>query len=1025
MKCRSLQVWLSAALCSALIAVAARVEAAGDGAGTKIVGRSLAGAPRMASPPERAASDADPRVAPLAARLSERVAALRTAAARHPSREPAAVAALRRRAGDDIEVRMRPQFGTPMQIRGRQLEAAVMGRAAGAAGDERTARAFFARHRALFRLEAPDQELVLRRQETDALSYRHLRFAQTYRQLPVWPAEITVQLDAAGSVEMLQGFSVATPKLASLDPTVTADAALASARVAVRGADGARATSPSLIIYALARGGPRLAWQLDLSVALNATWMVVVDAITGRVLSSYNRVAHENVAGSGQDLFGDTRPLNVFRDGGTFYLTDTSKPMFDRTSQPPEWDTTRGAVIVFDARNQPPTDDVQDTPDEVFYVTAASANGFDLPDGVSAAFNVSATYDYYLDRHARDSFDNQRSSIYAMVRIGRNFFNAFWWNGIIHFGDGNPYAGVLDTVAHEFTHGVTEYTANLIYKDQSGAMNEGFSDIFGEMVEARTFGDYDWLHGTGGNVTRNMARPEDYDQPSRLSDFFFTESDNGGVHTNSGILNYAFYLLAAVFEKAIGLRDAERIFYRALAFPLVSNSQFIDARLACIAAAEEIFGAGSRQARVTAEAFDAVEVYDGRGTPHPPDFPPVEGVDATLALFYDDLDGNYFLARREMSLGDPVEGVKLLDVPAGPVRPSVSGDGSFAVFVDANSDLCFVNTDGTPIDPEGDTVEECLGLDFIFSAAVSPEGGRYGFVLLDEFGDPDNRISIIDVGPGGGTRTFVLRAPAQDIGMLDGVLYAGTLEFTADGEVVVYEALNAIRLVDGTPTLAWSIYALDLQSEETLALVPPLPGYAIGLPSLSQTSDNFLTFDAFDVDAGASTIITMNLTTGLTVEIATVGGYGAPSYAGDDTAIIYSQNDEDTPTGFSLVRQRLGEDRVTPVGSPALWLTDADYGLIYRRGDFTGPPPTPTVTPRLPTPTATRTRTMRPQGPCVGDCDRNGVIVINELIRSVSIALGVTDLGQCALADRDADGQVEIAELIAAVNAALSGCATG
>jgi hypothetical protein len=266
--------------------------------------------------------------------------------------------------------------------------------------------------------------------------------------------------------------------------------------------------------------------------------------------------------------------------------------------------------------------------------------------------------------------------------------------------------------------------------------------------------------------------------------------------------------------------------------------------------------------------------------------------------------------------------------------------------------------------------------------------------------------------------------------MLDGVLNAGTLEFTADGEVVVYEALNAIRLVDGTPTLAWSIYALDLRNEETLALVPPLPGYDIGFPSLSQTSDNFLTFDAFDVDADASTIVTMNLTTGLTVEVATVdGAYGAPSYAGDDTAIIYSQNDEDTPTGFSLVRQRLGEDRVTPVGSPALWLMDADYGVIYRRGDFTGPPPTPTVTPRLPTATVTRTgaatptRTTRPQGSCVGDCDRNGVIVINELIRSVSIALGVTNLSQCLLADRDGDGQVEIAELIAAVNAALSGCA--
>ena len=142
-------------------------------------------------------------------------------------------------------------------------------------------------------------------------------------------------------------------------------------------------------------------------------------------------------------------------------------------------------------------------------------------------------------------------------------------------------------VGLELTHAVTTSSVDLVYQDQSGALNEAFSDIFGEMVEARTKGTPDWLKGGPdlGITIQNYANPSAINCilstpcPSKMSEFINTTLDNGGVHSNSSIINHAFYLLAQGLQGAIGLQDAERIFYRTLTTKLVRHSQFIDARL--------------------------------------------------------------------------------------------------------------------------------------------------------------------------------------------------------------------------------------------------------------------------------------------------------------------------------------------------------------------------------------------------------------------------------------------------------------
>jgi Zn-dependent metalloprotease len=896
----------------------------------------------------------DPRAAALAARLrrspsGSRAAAQRLTADAQAARElQAAVAELRRRVGTAVEVRLREPAGTPRLVKGAVLEraAAVAGRPR--TRDEATARAFLRSNRQLLRLDDPDGELTITRWDTDALGHRHLRFAQTHRGLPVWPSDVLVHLDPSGNVSLLNGAFVPTPRSVGVTPALDAAHAEQHARAAVpRGATVA-VRAPELVIYAPGDRPPRLAWRLEVRAGFLADYLVLIDARDGSRLLAYNRVMDANVPGAGQDLFGVARPLNVFQEGGQFFLIDTSKPMFDLTSDPPSPTTTRGAIFVFDAQNQPPTSNPQTVP-PVAPVTSTSATAGFLADGVSAAFNLSETYDYFLEKHNRNSLDGRGTSMQAIVRYGLGVANAFFLSAeqLMVFGDAGPFAGALDVVAHELTHGVTDHSANLIYQDQSGALNEAFSDVFGELVEARTLGDADFITGSQlASSLRNLRDPNSREiipglgrrYPAKMSQFVaptdpfldnFVERDNGGVHINSTIIAHAFFLLARGLPGAIGLDDAGRIFYRALTVHLVSNSQFIDARLAAVQSAEELFGAGSAQALKTAEAFDAVELFDASGTPPPPDRAPVTGEDATLFVFFDPDLGGSFVGRRESAFGDPAVGVRLSSRRVlGLARPSVTRDGRLAAFVSANQDFCLIPTDASG-------PEECLGFaGLVSSVAVSPDGLRFGFVFLDAAGLPDNRISLIDLSDPTGSRdrSFTLRAPLLDGGAVDIVLFADAMVFTADRRLLIYDALNELRLVDGTRILAWSIFAIDLVTERTLTLVPPAIGLDIGFPSLSHTSDDFLTFDLVEQATPRAIVMAGQLSTGELVPVATATGrFTVPSYSGDDSAIVYTDTDLSTPTRASLLRQPLAPDRLRPSGTASLWLRDGQAGVIYRR----------------------------------------------------------------------------------------------
>ena len=226
----------------------------------------------------------------------------------------------------------------------------------------------------------------------------------------------------------------------------------------------------------------------------------------------------------------------------------------------------------------------------------------------------------------------------ATVHYGRNYDNAFWNGRQMVFGDGdgelfNRFTISLDVIGHELTHGVTGDEANLVYLGQAGALNESISDVFGSLVKqyalGQTVAQADWLIGAGlftprvnGVALRSMKAPGTaFDdpvlgrdsQPATMSGYVHTTMDNGGVHTNSGIPNHAFYLSAM----ALGGRaweKAGRIWYETLRDRRVrQTSTFRQFAVLTVQNAAQLFGPHERQAVAAAWKEVGIDVGNAGG----------------------------------------------------------------------------------------------------------------------------------------------------------------------------------------------------------------------------------------------------------------------------------------------------------------------------------------------------------------------------------------------------------------------------
>jgi Zn-dependent metalloprotease len=238
------------------------------------------------------------------------------------------------------------------------------------------------------------------------------------------------------------------------------------------------------------------------------------------------------------------------------------------------------------------------------------------------------TCQLFWDVFHRDSIDNQGMPIHGMVHFGEAYDNAFWdGEGHMFFGDGDgnlltDTTKGLDVIGHELTHGVTQHEANLTYSNQSGALNESISDVFGSLVRqyhlAQSAVQADWLIGTDivgpelAPALRSMKAPgtaNKYDtQPADMDHYLHTSRDNGGVHTNSGIPNHAF----AVTATTLGGNAWEApgaIWYAALTDPRVKpGTTFGQFAGATLRHAQSRYGTTSPEAGAVRAGWEAVKV---------------------------------------------------------------------------------------------------------------------------------------------------------------------------------------------------------------------------------------------------------------------------------------------------------------------------------------------------------------------------------------------------------------------------------
>jgi thermolysin len=314
-------------------------------------------------------------------------------------------------------------------------------------------------------------------------------------------------------------------------------------------------------------------------------------------------------------------PINTFASGGTYYLEDHTRDTATYDSQ--------NSRLSFRTQRFTDTDDFWDSSRQYA--------------AIDAQYGVNQTYDYFKTIHNRVGIDGQggpkpstsidgtTSLITSRVHYGKRYNNAFWNGQQMTYGDGDgqlfsPLTS-LDIAGHEMTHGVTEFTANLVYADESGALNESISDVFGALVERYSKGESSntWKIGEDvynpsvpGDALRYMDNPHAAndngytanDDPDHYSERYQGSQDNGGVHVNSGIANYVFYLLAqggthhlGGSMSGIGADAAGDIWYTALTNYMTSSTNFQQARQATIAAASALYGVSSAQANAVAQAW--------------------------------------------------------------------------------------------------------------------------------------------------------------------------------------------------------------------------------------------------------------------------------------------------------------------------------------------------------------------------------------------------------------------------------------
>ncbi|ASS73778.1 hypothetical protein CIG75_01510 [Tumebacillus algifaecis] len=464
-----------------------------------------------------------------------------------------------------------------------------LGKVDGATAEERALKALD-KAKNVYGFHTASGKFKVNKSHKDENGTTHTKLDRVIGGIPVFASQMIVH-EADGDVQGITGaFKELTPKVSKSSLKVN-DAI--SKAVAHTGYTGELSEPAQAELMYVEKGDEAI---LTYKVGVNhmgelpGRWTVFVDVATGEIVDSFNQIEH--VAGTGIGVLGDTKTIETTLRSGTYYLEDKSKPMTGMIQT-----KTYNNGILF---NSNMTDS-----DNVWNATNQRA-------GVDAHYYTGVVYDYYYNMLGRNSYNGSGSTLLSYVNYRSNYNNAFWNGSSMTYGDGDgvnfrAFSAALDVIAHELTHGVTETTSGLVYKNQSGALNESWSDAMGAVIEGSNWimGEDLTLPAYGTVGFRSMSDPNAYGDPAHMSQYVNTSADNGGVHTNSGIPNKAFYN----FATAIGSRDiAGKIWYIASRDYMTSSTNFAGARSATLQATAALYGTSSSYYSALQSAWTAVGI---------------------------------------------------------------------------------------------------------------------------------------------------------------------------------------------------------------------------------------------------------------------------------------------------------------------------------------------------------------------------------------------------------------------------------
>jgi bacillolysin len=490
-------------------------------------------------------------------------------------------------------------------------------------------------------------DLRLVRENDDVLmpGRHHERLQQLYRGVPVFGGDVVRQTERGVTISIFgsvyEGINV------SADPTLTPQ----DARDAIKRLSGIDVGphDPDLLVLPLDGGTYALTYR-DQVISADEASVYFIDAFTGALRLKYNLFENQSAVVQGVGVLGDTKKLSVTSVSGTYMADDLLRPPALRT-----YDMLGNFTAAVNTL-------AGVTPLSTSNLAQAPSTTWNDGANVDGHAYEGYTYDFYFKKFGRRGLDNQNGRILGLTHpvrlqdiftapagvVGTYYLNAFYCptcgsdrRGMMVYGEGagsvvfvcgttrftvRNFAGSLDVVAHELTHGVTAYSSNLIYLNESGALNEAFSDMMGTSVKffiKPASATYVMGESLTSAVTpclsRSLQDPLAFGTPDNYSIRLTDAFDNGEVHDNSTIASHAFYLAieggtnrtSRLAVQGVGSANREQIekaFYRGFTQLMPANATFSTARAVTIQAARDLYGVGSGAERAVTQAWTAVGV---------------------------------------------------------------------------------------------------------------------------------------------------------------------------------------------------------------------------------------------------------------------------------------------------------------------------------------------------------------------------------------------------------------------------------